>query len=108
MTVTGAAVPRVVAAEQLVAANSLSALTRHTGAVAGPLLAALVVMWWAVAKLPAMAQDQDQKIAAMGTLRCLSDGFRYLAGHRVLVAILAVDLAAMVFAVPHALFPELA
>ncbi|MET7394074.1 MFS transporter [Dactylosporangium sp. NPDC005572] len=124
MTTMGAAVPRVVPAEQLVAANSLSSLTRYAGGVAGPLLAgvlipavgldtlylldalALGVVLWAVARLPAMPAP-----AGAGTgraLRQLGDGFRYLAGHRVLVAILAVDLAAMVFALPVALLPELA
>ncbi|XVU28801.1 MFS transporter [Actinoplanes sp. CA-054009] len=123
LTATGAAVPRVVPADQLVAAGSLSSLTRYGGAVAGPLLAgvlvpavglgtlylfdalALVVVLWAVAQLPAMPPSSAPR---RGTLRQLGDGFRYLAGHRVLVAILAVDLAAMVFAMPSALLPELA
>ncbi|MBW6437413.1 MFS transporter [Actinoplanes hulinensis] len=123
LTTTGAAVPRVVPRELLVAANSLSSLTRYSGAVAGPLLAgvlipvvglgtlylfdtlALGLVLWAVARLPAMPPPV---VAAGGVLRRLGDGFRYLAGHRLLVAILAVDLAAMVFAMPHALLPELA
>jgi MFS family permease len=127
MTTMGAAVPRVVPAEQLVAANSLSSLTRYIGAVVGPLLAgvlipliglgtlylldalALGVVLWAVAKLPAMPPlEGAQAIRTMGTLRQLGDGFRYLASRRLLVAVLAVDLAAMVFAFPVALFPELA
>jgi MFS family permease len=127
MTATGAAVPRVVPAGQLVAANSLSALTRYSGAVVGPLLAgvlipaiglgplylldalALGIMLWAVARLPAMPPATvGPRLRMTGTLRQLGDGLRYLAGHRILVAILAVDLAAMVFALPHALFPELA
>src|SRR5215217_5376140 len=49
-----------------------------------------------------------QPVHTEGMLRQLGEGFRYLAGQRVLVAILAVDLAAMVFALPVALFPELA
>ncbi|WP_232662615.1 MFS transporter [Pseudonocardia sp. TRM90224] len=120
MTVTGAAVPRVVPNDQLVAANSLSALTRYTGAVVGPLLAGVLIpvvglgslylfdalalgaVLWATAKLPAMPPR------GTGAERSLRHGFRYLAGQRVLVAILAVDLAAMVLAMPVALFPELA
>ncbi|MCI0686233.1 MAG: MFS transporter, partial [Sporichthyaceae bacterium] len=119
--------PRVVPTDQLVAANSLSSLTRYTGAVVGPLLAgvlipviglgtlylldtlALSVVLWAVAKLPAMPPlVGPQTFRMSGTLRQLGDGFRYLAGHRLLVALLAVDLAAMVLALPVALFPELA
>ncbi|WP_238010532.1 MFS transporter [Dactylosporangium sp. AC04546] len=125
LTAMGAAVPRVVPAEQLVAANSLSSLTRYSGAVVGPLLAgvlipviglgalylldalALGIVLWAVAMLPELPPPAEA-VRAAGTLRRLGDGFRYLAGHRVLVAVLAVDLAAMVFALPHALLPELA
>jgi MFS family permease len=127
MTTMGAAVPRVVPTEQLVAANSLNSLTRYLGAIVGPLLAgvlipfiglrtlylldalALSVVLWAVAKLPAMPPPPGARtIRTTGTLRQLGDGFRYLAGRPVMVAILAVDLAAMVFALPVALFPELA
>jgi MFS family permease len=127
LTTTGAAVPRIVPAELLVAANSLSSLTRNTGAVVGPLLAGalipllglgtlylidavvLLVVLWAVARLPAMPPlAAARSLSLMGTVRGLGEGFRYLAGRRVLVAILAVDLAAMVLALPVALFPELA
>jgi MFS family permease len=117
MTTMGAAVPRVVPADQLVAANSLSSLTRYTGAVVGPLLAgvlipitglgalylldalALCVVLWAVSKLPAMPPSEGARAHAphtKGTLRQLLECLRYLVGRRVLVAILAVDLAAMV------------
>jgi len=120
MTTMGASVPRLVPADQLVAANSLSALTRYTGAVVGPLLAgvlipatgvgtlylfdalALGVVLRAVVKLPAMPPPATTARSRLGA------GFRYLAGHRVLIAVLAVDLAAMVFGLPVALFPELA
>lgn len=127
MTTMGAAVPRVVPAEQLVAANSLSSLTRYGGAVVGPLLAgvlipvvglgplylfdalALGLMLRAVAKLPPMPPHAcGPATRTTSTLRRLGDGFRYLGRHRILIAILAVDLSAMVFAMPHALFPELA
>lgn len=123
MTVMGAAVPRVVPAAQLVAANSLSALTRYTGAVISPLLAGVLIpatglatlylldalalggVLWAVAALPAMPPTSSPSAPA---LRQLTEGVRYLAGRPLLIAICAVDLAAMVFAMPTALFPELA
>ncbi|MEJ3748674.1 MFS transporter [Actinomycetes bacterium KLBMP 9797] len=119
MTTMGATVPRVVPGDLLVAANSLSALTRYTGAVVGPLLAgvlipivglgalylldalALAAVLRAVAALPAMPAPPDARPR-------VGDGLRYLLGQRVLVAILGVDLAAMVFALPFALLPELA
>jgi MFS family permease len=127
LTTTGAAVPRIVATDLLVAANSLSSLARNTGAVVGPLLAGalipvlglgplylidalvLIVVLWAVARLPAMPPAAaTPTVGLAATVRGLGTGFRYLAGRRVLVAILAVDLAAMVLALPVALFPELA
>jgi MFS family permease len=132
MTTMGAAVPRVVPADLLVAASSLSSLTRYTGSVIGPVLAgllipvtglgtlylfdgiALAVVLWAVARLPSMpplVQPSTPSGRAIGWRNVgpdLMTGFRYLAGRRVLVAIIAVDLSAMVFAMPSALFPELA
>jgi MFS family permease len=125
MTASGAAVPQVVPAELLAAASSLSSFTRYTGAVVGPLLAglliprtglamlyladalALLVMLWAVAQLPPLMPQTgatpDAKAIAPGILA----GFRYLSRQRLLVAVLAVDLAAMVFSMPVVLYPEL-
>ncbi|GAA2645196.1 hypothetical protein GCM10010399_93820 [Dactylosporangium fulvum] len=123
MTATGAAVPRLMPAELLVAANSLSALTRYTGAVVGPLLAGVLIpavglgplylidalalgaVLWAVALLPPMPPRPD---AGRAVRAGPGAGLRYLARSRVFVAVLAVDLAAMVFAMPTALLPELA
>jgi MFS family permease len=42
------------------------------------------------------------------TLASIPDGFRYLFANRLLAAVLGVDMAAMVFGMPSALFPELA
>ncbi|GIG01592.1 MFS transporter [Catellatospora citrea] len=133
MVTTGAVVPRLVPAELLAAATSLSSLVRYGGAIAGPVLAgalipllgldklylldalALAAMLWAVHRLPPL-----RPLAAAGppapatqvlrpsTRGQVLDGFRYLLRRRLLVAVLAVDLAAMVFGLPFALFPELA
>ncbi|NJP89307.1 MFS transporter [Nonomuraea sp. FMUSA5-5] len=118
MTTMGAAVPRLVPAELLPAANSLSSLTRYAGSIAGPVLAgvlipvtglgtlylcdalALLAVVWAVVKLPPLPPTP-------GPARRTA-GLRYLAASRLLVAVLLVDLAAMVFGMPSALFPELA
>jgi MFS family permease len=124
MTASGAAVPSVVPADLLAAASSLSSLTRYTGAVLGPLLAglliprvglgtlyladalALLVTLWAVARLPRLtpaAGGATSRAPAAGIV----DGFRYLLRERLLVAVIAVDLAAMVFSMPVVLYPEL-
>jgi MFS family permease len=124
MTTMGAAVPRVVPGDLLVAANGLSSLSRNLGAVVGPLLAGVLIpllglgplylfdtlalgaVLCAVALLPAM--PAAMRPVRRGVVRDVREGARYLVGQRLLLAILAVDLAAMVFALPVALFPELA
>ncbi|WP_049559766.1 MFS transporter [Nonomuraea sp. SBT364] len=132
MTTMGAVVPRLVPVELLPAANSLSSLVRYAGSILGPVLAglliplvglgtlylfdalALLAVVWAVAKLPRLEPARASNVLAEP--RCgdhpsiaqLLAGFRYLAASRLLVAVLAVDLSAMVFGMPVALFPELA
>jgi len=134
LTTAGAVVPRLVPGDVLVAANGLSSLARYAGAVVGPLLAgaliplvglgplylldavAMTAMLWAVARLPALPAPAraagrgvgDLLAAAVTALRGIADGARYLAGQRVLLAVLGVDLAAMAFGLPFALYPELA
>ncbi|GAA2214733.1 MFS transporter [Nonomuraea monospora] len=118
MTTMGAAVPRLVPAELLPAANSLSSLTRYAGSIVGPVLAgvlipvaglstlylcdavALLAVVWAVVKLPPLPPRPGPRERTAGV--------RHLAGSRLLMAVLLVDLAAMVFGMPVALFPELA
>ncbi|GAA1675319.1 hypothetical protein GCM10009765_25800 [Fodinicola feengrottensis] len=120
----GAAVPRVVPVELLPAANSLSSLVRSCGAIVGPLLAgvlipmvglgwlyffdmlALFMVLWAILRLPAIPAVPRQLAASV--VSQVTEGCCYLLTHRLLVAILGVDLAAMVFGNPVALFPELA
>ncbi|GAB3892558.1 MFS transporter [Microbispora bryophytorum] len=86
---------------------------------------ALLAVVWAVAMLPPLPPLPPLPLPATGTgtaegaagteggrgtsaARRTLAGFRYLAADRLLVAVLAVDLAAMVFGMPSALFPELA
>lgn len=135
-TTMGATVPRLVPVELLPAANSLGNLVRYAGSILGPVLAgvlipvvglgtlylfdsvALLSVVWAVIKLPPMpprppasgcSNDPVMRHRAVGsTFGQVTAGFRYLAACRLLVAVLTVDLAAMVFGMPVALFPQLA
>src|SRR5215472_2240169 len=133
MTTMGAVVPRVVPAHLLSAATSLSSLVRYAGAVVGPLLAgiliplvglgslylfdatALIAVVWAVFRLPPVpptpqvttgrpAGAGPGKAAAVAVLAGLPEGFRYLFTSPLLAAVLCVDMAAMVFGMPSALF----
>ncbi|WP_327287249.1 MFS transporter [Streptomyces sp. NBC_01198] len=129
MTTMGAAVPRLVPADLLPAATSLSSLVRYAGSILGPLLAgvlipvvglgslylldsvALLAVLWAVVRLPPLpprpSRVPPSPLGGSPFRRALG-GFRYLAASRLLVAVVAVDLAAMVFGMPAALLPELA
>ncbi|WP_433444709.1 MFS transporter [Nonomuraea sp. CA-141351] len=133
MTTMGAVVPRLVPIELLPAANSLSSLTRYAGSILGPVLAgalipvvglgalylfdavALLAVVRAVVKLPPLpphphpdGPSNDPPATRRPTIGQVLASFRYLAASRLLVAVLAVDLTAMVFGMPTALFPELA
>jgi MFS family permease len=124
LTTMGAALPRVVPAELIPAASSLALLVRRLGEVTGPLLAgtlipviglprlylldalALGATLWAVYRLPPLPPAAGA--ARRTDLRHLADGFRYLARQKVLLAVLAADLSATLFALPVALFPQVA
>ena len=115
--------PKLVEPALLPAANALNTTVFQAGGIAGSLvggaLIPLIGFSWlylidtvtllatlgAVVRLPRLPVD-----GAMGTpgIRAVVDGFRYLRGHPVLLMSFGVDIIAMVFGMPRALFPELA
>ncbi|MFI8260131.1 MFS transporter [Streptomyces sp. NPDC085665] len=114
---------RIVPHEQMTAAAALNALRYQIGAIAGPALAGLVV---AYAGYPAaygitlagfvlsvilcarLAPAPPSPDAERPSLRGIADGARYAWSRPVLLGTYAVDLAAMFFAFPNAIFPFLA
>ncbi|MEU6406635.1 MFS transporter [Streptomyces sp. NPDC046985] len=120
-----ASIARLVPEEELPAANALSSTVMQTGLVAGPLLAgalipviglsalylvdavALCVTVWAVLRLPALPPLTGAASRRAG-VREIADGFRYMAGRKVLLLSFLADIIAMVFGMPRALFPQLA
>ncbi|CAM3113273.1 MFS transporter [Skermania piniformis] len=118
-----AVLPRLLPGEQLAAANSLSMTVMQFGAIAGPVLAgilipviglstlylldaiALLATLWAVWRLPPLPPSGTVGRAG---LRAVWAGFAYLATQRILLASFVVDLIAMVFGMPRALFPQIA
>lgn len=119
-----AILPKLLPAEMLPAANSLNMTLFTAGAIGGPLLAGVLIpvvgFGWlylidtitlfatlsAVVRLPRLPVEA----AATGTpgLRSVIEGFTYLRGHPVLMMSFVVDLIAMIFGMPRALFPEIA
>ena len=119
-----AILPKLLDPKDLPAANSLNMTVLQAGAIAGPLVAGALIPFigfsWlylidtvtllatlgAVVGLPALPVEG----AVSGTpgLRAVLDGLLYLRGHPVLLMSFLVDLIAMVFGMPRALFPEIA
>jgi MFS family permease len=119
-----AVLPRLLPAHQLPAANALNMTVMQAGAIAGPLVGGALIpilgfsvlyavdtvtlfaTLWAVIRLPALPIEGAP--AGAPGLRAVLDGFAYLRGHRVLLMSFVVDIIAMVFGMPRALFPQVA
>jgi MFS family permease len=116
-----AAIPTMVAPEELVAAYSLNQVIMNTGTLVGPasagvLLAtaglswcyfidgftffALVIATFLMSSMKPVGEHNGEKL-----FRAIGQGFRYVRSHAVVQAVYLVDLNAMVFGLPRALFP---
>ena len=120
-----AIVPRLVPAAQLAAANALNSTIFNAAMVAGPLMAGLVlvkfnvavayavdafafsVVLWATLRLPPIPPLAGNGVARAGW-RDVRAGLAYIWTSPVLLLSFAIDLAAMVLALPRSLFPETA
>jgi MFS family permease len=119
----GAILPRLLPAELVPAANTLHFTANNVGLVLGPLLAVAVIGKWSFAAayaidavLFSMALYATLRLPALPPLgetsppglRSVVDGLAFIATRPVLLLSFAVDIVAMVFAMPRALFPEVA
>jgi MFS family permease len=118
-----AIVPRIVPREQLAAAAALNSLRWQVGAIAGPSLAGLVIAWaglgwaygadavtFAVSLLLGLGLRRSPAAhdARPPSLRGIAEGARYAWGRKELLGTYVIDMAAMFFAYPAAIFPFLA
>ena len=127
-----AIIPRIVPVDLIPAANTLGYTTTTVGGVLGPLAAGLIfaasstgtgvivayavdvalftVTFWATYRLPPIPPVIHEEGADRPTagLRGILDGLRFLVTKPVLLLSFAIDIIAMVFAMPRALFPEVA
>ncbi len=114
---------RLLPIDQLASATSLNMMLMQTGAIVGPLIAgalipligfgwlyfldviSIVPTLWAVWALPSMKPLGEVVKAGFASV---VDGLRYLGGQPVLMMVMLLDLIAMVFGMPRALYPEIA
>ena len=115
--------PRIVAEDQIAAASALEGIYGNLAAAAGPILAgvliasvgltttylidvgtfaASLVALWLLPPLP------PAEGAARASVHAMVEGFRYVWGRPILLAIFLVDTNAMIFGMPMALFPAMA
>jgi MFS family permease len=127
-----AIIPRIVPRDLVPAANTLAYTTTTAGGVLGPLAAGLIfgaystgagvivayavdavlftiTFWatWRLPPIPPMILDAGAERPTAG-VRGIVDGLRFLLTKPVLLLSFGVDIIAMVFAMPRALFPEVA
>jgi MFS family permease len=119
-----ATIPRLVPPEELPAANALGGTIMSVGALIGPMIGGalipitglsalylidacgLVVVLWAVIRLPSLPPlEHAPRRARVGHV---FEGFRVGLANSLLAWSFGVDLIAMVFGLPRALFPQLA
>ena len=122
-----AVIPAVVPADQVPAANALAMTVRQIGVIAGPLLAGLLIglgglfLTYTVDALGFLAAVfllrglpplppagvVAEKLRLGAAVRGVGEGFSFLRTQPVLLMTFVVDVIAMLFAWPQAVFPEL-
>ena len=119
-----ATIPRLVGLDQLPAANALSQLSWSLGMTLGPLLGGFLVYLqgfplayaadlltfiaglYAVFRLPPV--PPEGATGERAGFKSVVEGLRYLRGRKVVLMTFLVDLNAMIFGMPRALFPAIA
>ncbi|WP_370026854.1 MFS transporter [Planotetraspora sp. GP83] len=117
-----AIIPRLVPAHLVPSANTLNFTLSSLGAVLGPLLGGVVLAGggygmaylidavlfsaslYAAVRLPRLEPLGE---AAAPGLRAVADGLRYIIASPIVLMSFVVDIIAMAFALPRALYPEL-
>jgi MFS family permease len=120
----GAITPRIVPADEVAAANTLSFTVGNVGQVLGPLIAGVLVTQnhgfvyaysadavlftaalYSMLRLPPIPPDGT---LARAGLRSVLDGLGFIFSRPVLIMSFGIDILAMVLAMPRSLFPAVA
>jgi MFS family permease len=116
-----ALLPRLVERDELTAAGALSTLQTTVGMLAGPVIGGVLVAWTSLAAtyaidvatfalslalLTAMRAVPPPVDAQRVSLTAIADGLRYASSRPELLGTYLVDMSAMFFGMPQALFPQ--
>ena len=117
-----AMIPNLVGRELYPSAAALGQIQFQIGQVAGPALAGLIISqvslaaaYWidvasfgaAVVALLLIAPQPPEGGGTRASLSSIAEGLRYVKGRRLLLGTFLIDIDAMVFGMPRALFPAL-
>jgi len=118
-----AAIPRLLSEEEIPAASALNQAGWQVGSIVGPALAGVVIavsgVAWAygvdlasyvfsfVVALLLAPIPLGEEIVERG-MKAVAEGLQYLRNHRLLQSTFVVDLVAMIFGSPQALYPVIA
>jgi MFS family permease len=117
-----AMIPKMVGREAIPAASALGQILMQVGLVAGPALAGLVIArvsiaaaYWldvatfgvAIGAVVALRPQPPEGGGTRAGMASVREGLAYLRGRRLLVSTFLIDIDAMVFGMPRALFPAL-
>jgi MFS family permease len=121
-----AIIPALIGEGEVAAANTLSFTASSVSSIFGPVGAGLVIasadfsiayavdavlftiVLWAALRLPSLPPAAAAEAKTTGGLRDIRDGLRFLGGSKLILLTFAIDIAAMVLAMPKALFPVVA
>ena len=118
-----ALLPRLVEQDELAAAGALASLRMQIGMIAGPAVGGVLISAWGVAPtygfdvvtfglslvaLALMRAVPPPVDAEPVSLRAIAEGFRYARSRPELLGTYGVDMVAMFFGMPMALFPAFA
>jgi len=117
-----AMIPRLVGRQAIPAASALGQIIMQMGLILGPALAGLIIArvslasaYWldvatfvvSIATVSAIRSQPPEGGGTRAGLSSVREGIRYLRGRRLLVSTFVIDIDAMVFGMPRALFPAL-
>lgn len=122
-TALSAVTPSLVRRDQLAAAGALTAITTQLATMVGPTIGGILIAGPGVAvcygitcaatvvqvvMMSRIARRPPADIEHQHPIKAMAEGWRFVRRHQVIAGLLLVDLCGGLFALPYAVFPEMA